>query len=166
MLLVERVTGIATQSYATDGHLLAELRATWPPADEVRGDRDRDREGLADLAALDVVGAIRLTDRFAVALARDARDVQESFVVVALVSEDDRWRSAMAGDGVSAFVAGVPLASERWVDVDQTNTSIIVGEKAIVKWSLRVGPGRLARRHCSPISSRSATTRSRSRWER
>jgi maltokinase len=139
MLLVEGVTGIAAQSYATDTVLLAELRAAWPPAGETLGGRAQGRAG--DLAALEVVGAVRLTDRFAVALATDARDVQESFVVLPLVMDENRWRSAIPGDGMSGFVAGVPLASERWVDVDQTNVSIVVGERAVVKWFLRVGPG-------------------------
>jgi maltokinase len=58
-----------------------------------------------------------------------------------VVADDGRWRAAAAGDGLSAFVAGVPLASERPIDVDQTNASIVVGERATVKWFRRVGPG-------------------------
>lgn len=137
MLLVERVTGIATQSYATDTELLAELRATWPPLGEPVGDRERGR--FVDLAALDVAAAIRLSDRLAVALAMDVRDPEGSLVVLPLVHDGERWRSGRPGDGLSAFVAGVPLASERSIEVDQTNVSIVVGERAIVKWFLRVG---------------------------
>ena len=37
--------------------------------------------------------------------------------------------------------AGVPAASERAIDADQTNHSVVVGERAIVKWFRTVGPG-------------------------
>jgi hypothetical protein len=93
--------------------LLAAVRAAWPPADMIAGPRDDYRP--TDLAALDVVGAVRLTDRFAVGLAADG----DAFVVVPLVrDETDGWRRASPGDGVSAFVAGVPMASERPIGVD------------------------------------------------
>lgn len=139
MVLVEGLTEFAAASYATDTALLAELRATWPPTPAPDGDGDGYRS--TDLAALDVVGAIRLTDRFAVALATDsAADDDGLLVVVPLARDDGRWRAAEAGDGLSAFVAGVPYASERPIAVDQTNASIIVGERAIVKWFRRVRP--------------------------
>ncbi len=138
MLLVEGVTGIATQSYATDTALLAELRATWPPTGDPIGDRVPGR--LVAMTALDVAAAIRLTDRFAVALGSDPGTPDGSHVVLPLVRDADGWRSGRAGDGLSAFVAGVPLASERPIDVDQTNVSVVVGERAIVKWFLRAGP--------------------------
>ena len=48
--------------------------------------------------------------------------------------------AARAGDGLSAFVAGVPMASERAIEADQTNASVVVGERAIVKWFRRIGP--------------------------
>jgi maltokinase len=51
------------------------------------------------------------------------------------------WRRARAGDGLSAFIAGVPEASERAISVDQTHESVVVGERAILKWYRRVGPG-------------------------
>ena len=51
------------------------------------------------------------------------------------------WRAARPGDGLSAFVAGVPMASERPIEADQTNASIVVGERAILKWFRRVGQG-------------------------
>jgi maltokinase len=137
MVLVDGSKGFAAASYATDTALLAELRATWPPTDEAAGERDGFRS--TDLAALDVVGAVRLTGRLAVALAIDGPS-DGSFVVVPLVVDDARWRRAMAGTGLSAFVAGVPLASERALGVDQTHDSVVVGERAIVKWFRRVGP--------------------------
>jgi maltokinase len=138
MVLVEGLTEFAAASYATDTTLLAELRAAWPlpdgPADDQNGYRP------IDLASLQVVGAIRLTDRLAVVLAADARGGDGSHAVVGVVRVDGLWRPAVAGDGLSAFVAGVPLASERPIVADQTNASVVVGERAIVKWFRRVGP--------------------------
>ncbi len=139
MVLVEGLTGFAAASYATDTTLLAELRAAWPLPDGPADDRNGYRP--IDLAALEVVGAIRLTDRLAVALAADACGGDGSYPVVGLVRVDGLWRPAVAGDGLSAFVAGVPLASERPIEADQTNASVVVGERAIVKWFRRVGPG-------------------------
>jgi maltokinase len=138
MVLVEGLTRFAAASYATDTALLAELRAAWPPLPGPDGHRAGYRP--TDLAALDAMGAIRLTDRFAVALAAAAAADEGSFGVFPLVRDDGRWRTAEAGDGLSAFVAGVPLASERPIAVDQTNASVVVGERAIVKWFRRVGP--------------------------
>jgi predicted trehalose synthase len=135
MVLVEGLTGIAPASYATDTGLLAELRAGWPPADVPDGGRDGYRP--IDLATTEVVGAVRLTDRFGVALCADG----EAFLVVPLVRDAaDGWRRAAPGDGLSAFVAGVPMASERPIGVDQTHESVVVGERAIVKWFRQVGP--------------------------
>lgn len=138
MVLVEGLTGFAAASYATDATLLAELRAAWPPAFGPGDDRDGYRP--TDLGSLEVVGAVRLTDRLAVALATDAVGGDGSNVVVGVVRDDGLWRPAVAGDGLSAFVAGVPLASERAIQADQTNASVVVGERAIVKWFRRVGP--------------------------
>jgi maltokinase len=138
MVLVEGLTGFAAASYATDRALLGELRAAWPPA-AVPGD-DRNGYRPTDLASVDVVGAIRLTDRLAVAIATDADGGDGSHVVVGLVRADGLWRPVVAGDGLSALVAGVPLASERAIEADQTNASVVVGERAIVKWFRRVGP--------------------------
>src|SRR5258706_5767427 len=139
MVLVEGLTEFAAASYAADTALLAELRARWPPSPGV----DAATAGYrpTDLASLDVVGAIRLTDRLAVAVATDTAADDGSFAVLPVVADGGRWRTAAAGDGLSAFVAGVPLASERPIDVDQTNSSVVVGERAIVKWFRRVGPG-------------------------
>jgi maltokinase len=144
MVLVEAQTGFAAASYATDTALLAELRAAWPPATGPDDDRSDDREGYrpTDVASLEIVGTVRLTDRFAVALATDPGAGDGAFVVTPLARDDagGRWRLAIAGDGLSAFVAGVPMASERSIAVDQTNSSVVVGERAIVKWFRRVGP--------------------------
>jgi maltokinase len=150
MLLVDQVTEIVAQSYATDPALLAELRASWPPK-EVMAAEDAPTIGLsaaeqpgyvrADITRLRPVGAVRLTDRLAVALAGDPGGAGDRFTVVPLArSADGPWRRARPGDGLSAFVAGVPLASERPIGVDQTHESVVVGEHAIVKWFRRVGP--------------------------
>ena len=140
MVLVERlrVTGVEVQSYGTDAALLAELRAVWP----VAGAAETPVAGYrsTDLAALDVAGAVRLTDHLGVALAAEP---DGSFVSVPVATEDygGPWRRARPGDGLSAFVAGAPVASERPIGVDQTHDSVVVGERAIVKWFRRVGPG-------------------------
>jgi maltokinase len=143
MVLVEAQTGFAAASYATDTALLAELRAAWPPAGRIAEDRGGYRP--TNFAALEVVGAVRLADRFAIGLARDPHPGDDgpgndAYVVICLAREDGRWRLAVAGDGLSAFVAGVPMASERSIEVDQTNGSVVVGERASVKWFRRVGP--------------------------
>jgi maltokinase len=133
------VDGIETQSYGTDAALLAELREAWPPD-------DAPPTGAAgyvatDLAGREPTGAVRLTERLAIALAPDG----DGHLVVPLVrSVSDAgatgWRRAVAGDGLSALVAGAPMASERPIEADQTNASVVVGERAIVKWFRRVGP--------------------------
>ncbi|MEO7250453.1 MAG: hypothetical protein ABIZ72_09470 [Candidatus Limnocylindrales bacterium] len=138
----ETVPGFAAASYPADGGLLAELRAHWPPvaAPVVVGVADRGYMGV-NLADREPVAALRLGDRHAVALI-DAPE--RSFDVVPLARDElvvTTWRPAAAGAGLSAFVAGVPLASERAIEADQTNVSVVVGERAIVKWFRRVGPG-------------------------
>jgi maltokinase len=142
MLLVDRVTEIVAQSYGTDAALLAALRASWPPAEAPTAGATGYRR--IDLAKLEPAGAVRLTDRFGVALAAEPGG---TFAPVPIVREGDgaagpagTWRRAGPGDGISALVAGVPLASERPVGVDQTHDSVVVGERAIVKWFRRVGP--------------------------
>ena len=139
MVLVDQVTGIEVQSYGTDAGLLAELRAAWPLAGSFPTPNDGYRP--IDVASLDVAGAVRLTDRLGVALAAEPSG---SFAAVPIAREEygGPWRRARPGDGLSAFVAGVPEASERPIGVDQTHESVVVGERAILKWYRRVGPGR------------------------
>ena len=128
---------LADSSYPADDALLAELRAAWPPAPADAAGAERGY-ATTDLADRPPVVALRLADRFAVALIEDG----EAFLVVPLVRDGaGAWRAAVAGDGLSAFVAGVPLASEAAIEADQTNASVVVGERAIVKWFRRVGPG-------------------------
>jgi maltokinase len=89
------------------------------------------------------VAALRLGERFAVAFLAEP-DEPGAFAVVPLARDEilvTSWRPAMPGDGLAAFVAGVPAASERAIAADQTNASVIVGERVIVKWFRRVGPG-------------------------
>jgi maltokinase len=137
---VDQVTEIVAQSYATDAALLAELRACWPPPEHVSPAGADDGFRPPDLEALDLVGAVGLTDRFTVALAADPGADSRAFAVVPLAYDGARWRRAVPGDGLSAFVAGAPAASERAIGVDQTHASVVVGERAIVKWFRRVGP--------------------------
>ena len=136
--LREDAPGIAASSYAADDRLLAELREQWPPPvtlrDGERGYTTTDLDGSTPAAAL------RLGDRFAVALVAEPGG---RFVVAPLVRDEilvTSWRHARPGDGLSAFVAGVPAASERAIEADQTNASVVVGERAIVKWFRMVGP--------------------------
>ncbi len=134
----EDAPGIATASYAADDRLLGELRAHWPPSEPARDGRGHSPTPLDER---EPVAAIRLADRFAVALLAAP---ERSFDVVPLARDDlgaTSWRRALPGDGLSAFVAGVPMASERAIEGDQTNVSVVVGERAIVKWFRRVGPG-------------------------
>jgi maltokinase len=137
--LHEDAPGIAASSYAADDGLLAELRTSWPPAAELpdpeRGDVATDLDRSVPAAAL------RLGDRFAVAL---VAELDGGYRAVRAVRDDilvTSWRLVRPGDGLSAFVAGAPAASERAIEVDQTNASVVVGERAIVKWFRAVGPG-------------------------
>jgi maltokinase len=137
MVLVE-ATGIEVQSYGTDAGLLEALREQWPIAGLAADGADGFRR--ADPSALAVTGAVRLTDRLGVALAAEP---DGSFAAVPIAREEygGPWRRARPGDGLSAFAAGVPEASERPIGVDQTHESIVVGERAILKWFRHVGPG-------------------------
>jgi maltokinase len=138
MVLVDQVTGIEVQSYGTDEGLLDTLRESWPieglAGDGADGFRRTDPSNLA------VAGAVRLTDRFGVALAAEPGGI---FAAVPIAREEygGPWRRARPGDGLSAFAAGVPMASERAIGVDQTHDSVVVGERVIVKWFRHVGPG-------------------------
>jgi maltokinase len=141
MLLVEGKTGIATQSYATDNALLAELRVRWPLTQAAAAHARESGFVPVDLAAIELAAAIRLTDRFGVAFGVDGAE-DGTYIVMPIVREAEAtWRPAVPGDGLSAFVAGVPMASERPIATDQTNFSVVVGERAIVKWFRRTGPG-------------------------
>lgn len=135
------MTGIETQSYGTDPGLLAALREAWPPAAARAPDGTPEGYAAQDLDGRAVDGAIRLTDRLGVALAADG-DGHLVVPVVRSVAHDGTagWRRAGPGDGLSAFVAGAPMASERAIGVDQTNHSVVVGERAVVKWFRRIGP--------------------------
>jgi maltokinase len=138
MVLVDQVTGIEVQSYGTDAGLLDALRESWP----VEGASSTVGDGFRpmDLAGLDLAGAVRLTDRLGVSLVAE-RDGSFASVPIAREEYGGPWRRARSGDGLSAFVAGVPEASERPIGVDQTHDSVVVGERAIIKWFRHVGPG-------------------------
>jgi maltokinase len=129
--------GLVTASYAADERLLAELRAAWPPGPSpFRAGSDRGYVSV-DLGARPPSAAVRLSDRFTVALVPD----EDAWLSIALAGFGGRWWTAAPGDGLSAFVAGVPAASERPIEADQTNASVVVGERVVVKWFRRVGPG-------------------------
>jgi maltokinase len=127
-------------SYPADEGLLTELRAAWP--------------SLAAALASDVgapgyavhpgpappIAALRPLDRFAIALSPN-RAGEGQYDVHRLTRADGAWRPMRPGDGLSALVAGAPSASERGIGVDQTHASVVVGERVMVKWFRRVGPG-------------------------
>jgi maltokinase len=128
--------GLVTASYAADEALLAELRAAWPPGPSpLRAGSDRGYV-THDLAAHPPTAAIRLSDRFAVALAADG----DRWRSVPLAGFGGRWWQAAAGDGPSAFVAGAPAATQRTAGVDQTNHTGVVGERVGGKWLRWIGP--------------------------
>jgi maltokinase len=136
---------LVAASYATDEPLLTELREAWPPGPSpLRAPTALSPEAQAErgYVGVDLRGrppgaAIRIGDRFAVAFVPDG----DAWLSVPMAGFGGRWWRAEAGDGLSAFAAGVPAASERPLGVDQTNVSVVVGERAIVKWFRRIGPG-------------------------
>ncbi len=142
---------LVAASYETDTHLLAEFRESWPPGPSPlagaagAGAATTSEPGVAvdrgylaaDLADRPPSAAIRLGARFGVAFVADA----DAWLSVPMAGFGGRWWRAAAGDGLSAFVAGAPAASERSLGVDQTNASVVVGERAIIKWFCRIGPG-------------------------
>jgi maltokinase len=90
---------------------------------------------------------------------------------VPIVDDGHHLRRAVAGDGVAeALVArldpareplsdkdfrltrwhGEPVAGERAIAVDQTNESVVVGERAVVKWALRLPAAGEEVRHPAP----------------
>ncbi len=130
---------LAASSYPPDAGLLAELRAAWPPLEPAAATG----RGYVtdDLRETEPAVALRLAERFALALLAQP---DGSFRVIPLACDDvlvKTWRRAIPGDGLSAFVAGVPMASERPIAADQTNVSVVVGERVIVKWFRQIGPG-------------------------
>lgn len=100
-----------------------------------------------------------LGDRHALAIV----DHDGELSAVPTVTDGDRWRRARAGDGaaeallqlladtpgrtalgrfeVVSWTGGPPPVTERPVTVDQTNESVIVGDRAVVKWATHLEPG-------------------------
>ena len=112
---------------------------------------DRPRTAAVDVPVpLRLVAAHAVGPRRFVAVVRDAGGARWT---VPLVVEGDAVRRAVPGDGVAAALvrgepAGDGFALEVWeradvdgehgVDVDQTNESVVVGDRAVVKWLLRL----------------------------
>jgi maltokinase len=115
---------LAASSYPADEALLAELRGV---------------SAAVGATGSEPAAVLRLADRFAIAVVPEP--AASTWTVTPLARQDGRWRKAGPGDGLSAFVTGAPAASERAIDVDQTNESVVVGERVIVKWFRHVGPG-------------------------
>jgi maltokinase len=116
--------------------------------------------GRAGSAGL--IGPIRLLTSVALGPGQLAvvADAADRTLVVPLVITDGGVRRARVGDGMAdALVAAVveggwtpsemhvdvlhaaPAAGERSVGVDQTHESVIVGERAVVKWTVAAEPG-------------------------
>jgi maltokinase len=103
-----------------------------------------------------LLDALELAPGSWVAVVADASGARYPVPLASL--PDGALRRARAGDGVAqaltARLSGGPApgftldtwhseecAGERSVDVDQTNDSVVVGERAVVKWSVRTDPG-------------------------
>lgn len=102
---------------------------------------------------------LRLGDRHALAIV----DCDGRLSAVPSVADGDRWRRAGVGDGaaeallrlladspgrtargrfeVVSWISGPAPETERPVTVDQTNESVIVGDRAVVKWATHLEPG-------------------------
>jgi maltokinase len=120
----------------SDPELLAELTAALATRSAPGQDGERPVAALplpsAALALAPATGA----GRCAVAVLRrdDGRLLTQPMLATAA-----GWRPAAPGDGVSAALLaalGVPVGAgqERTLDIDQTNTSVIVDDVAVVKW--------------------------------
>lgn len=108
---------------------------------------------------LQLLDSLPFDDRSGVAIVGDAGGTRW---VVPYTRSATTIARAVAGDGIAARLAAmapdeVPdsfqfnswhresLGGERGVEVDQTNDSVIVGDRAVVKWSVRLGaPGQPA----------------------
>ncbi|MCV7228099.1 aminoglycoside phosphotransferase [Mycolicibacterium komossense] len=107
------------------------------------------------------VDLLRLGDRHGLAIVD--RGGRLSAVPAVAVADGDRWRRADPGDGtaeallqllagtpghsaqgrfeVVSWTSGPAPTTERPITVDQTNESIIVGDRAVVKWATHLEPG-------------------------
>jgi maltokinase len=109
---------------------------------------------------LELVDSLDLAPSGLIAIVHDADGRQHA---VPLVQQLDYWRRARGGDGVASALAAFVLRGEsfesprgrfvatRWVsdetlgdapseraiDVDQTNESVVVGDQVVVKWAVR-----------------------------
>jgi maltokinase len=141
--------GLAAWVAAADGVLLPERHAA---------------EASSIATPLSLLDTLDLAPAGLIALVGDAAGRR---FAVPLVAAGDGWRRAQAGDGVAAaltaligrgamvsapaagfeairWVSDVPLRTaptERAIDVDQTNESVIVDEQAVVKWVVRPTAG-------------------------
>ncbi|HWN36365.1 MAG TPA: hypothetical protein VNP03_26675 [Pseudonocardia sp.] len=145
----------------TGDELLARLRAQWPPA----GGPERADYAESPLGASTPVAAMSLDTgyppRHAVAVAQGPAG---HLTVPLVAAADGGWRRAAAGDGTAgalvhrvATAAGPvgrftlhpgrpigitsPTPAERSVDTDQTNESVVVAERSVVKWVRRPSDG-------------------------
>jgi maltokinase len=111
-------------------------------------------------AALTVPGPLQLVDCIDLddACVAIVQDASGSRWVSPLVANGTAVRRALPGDGVAALLASSlmpsrvsgrftftswhsePVSGEQPITVDQTNESVIVGDAAVVKWTLRLPP--------------------------
>lgn len=107
----------------------------------------------------ETLDALDLTDGKRLAIVADG----DGLAALPMVREPDgRWRRARAGDGVAEALLNVlarqagpategrftiqswiqrAALGERAIDVDQTNESVIVGDRAVVKWAAHLQEG-------------------------
>jgi maltokinase len=160
-------------------HVFESLRRDWPPAERPVTDGYQ-RRGLADTRLAD---ALQLSGdggpgSSAVVVAADG----DGLLAAPVVRIEDRWLRARAGDGASEAIAArlrsgpskdgafawqatstpAAVAGERPIGVDQTNASVVVGERIIVKWLERPGSGAergvLASTHLAEVGFHEAPT--------
>lgn len=99
------------------------------------------------------LATVPLADRLELVVAQD--DARRTWPVPLLTDARGAVRRAVAGDGASEALLGLlgggdrtiddvrvttwhhePAAGERAITVDQTNESVVVGERAVVKWTV------------------------------
>jgi maltokinase len=120
-----------------DGHAVAVVRS----ADAVRWTVPLLRAGAAGLRRSRPGDGT--AERLVAALAHGDLDAGDGFVLDTFADASADGSAHTLGDAFAApvtnpFTDAEPSAGERGIAVDQTNESVIVGERAVVKWAVRL----------------------------